>query len=98
MILPFGPVATKMSWNPEVTGDLVAPLVFKTSVGLDKVPGGFDSHSPPLPSGWAVAMTAEDHLPHPYSVPSASKLTVPLARPLARSIAAPRSAQTAPLL
>ena len=32
----------------EVTGGLVAPLVFKTSVGLDKVPGGFDSHSPPF--------------------------------------------------
>ena len=32
----------------EVSGSLVAPLVFKTSVGLNKVPGGFDSHSPPL--------------------------------------------------
>ena len=32
----------------EVTGGLVAPLVFKTSVGLNKVPGGFDSHSPPI--------------------------------------------------
>ena len=31
----------------EVNGSLVAPLVFKTSVGLNKVPGGFDSHSPP---------------------------------------------------
>lgn len=28
-------------------GDLVALLVFKTSVGLNKVPGGFDSHPPP---------------------------------------------------
>ena len=26
---------------------LVAPLVFKTSVGSARVPGGFDSHSPP---------------------------------------------------
>ncbi len=34
----------------EVIGGLVAPLVFKTSVGLKKVPGGFDSHSPPVPS------------------------------------------------
>ncbi len=33
--------------NLEVNGGLVAPLVFKTSVGLNKVPGGFDSHSPP---------------------------------------------------
>ena len=33
--------------RPEVSGGLVAPLVFKTSVGLNKVPGGFDSHSPP---------------------------------------------------
>ncbi len=32
----------------EATGGLVAPLVFKTSAGLNKVPGGFDSHSPPL--------------------------------------------------
>ena len=32
----------------EVTGGLVALLVFKTSVGLNKVPGGFDSHSPPV--------------------------------------------------
>ena len=32
---------------PEVSGDLVALLVFKTSVGLNKVPGGFDSHPPP---------------------------------------------------
>ena len=31
----------------EVCGGLVALLVFKTSVGLNKVPGGFDSHSPP---------------------------------------------------
>jgi hypothetical protein len=31
----------------EVWGDLVALLVFKTSVGLNKVPGGFDSHPPP---------------------------------------------------
>ncbi len=31
----------------EVVGGLVTPLVFKTSVGLNKVPGGFDSHSPP---------------------------------------------------
>ena len=31
----------------EATGVLVASLVFKTSVGLNKVPGGFDSHSPP---------------------------------------------------
>ena len=31
----------------EATGGLVALLVFKTSVGLNKVPGGFDSHSPP---------------------------------------------------
>ena len=35
----------------EVTGGLVAPLVFKTSAGLNKVPGGFDSHSPPLTVG-----------------------------------------------
>ena len=33
--------------GPEVTGGLVAPPVFKTGVGLNKVPGGFDSHSPP---------------------------------------------------
>ena len=32
----------------EVIGVLVVPLVFKTSVGLNKVPGGFDSHSPPI--------------------------------------------------
>lgn len=31
----------------EVWGDLVALLVFKTSVGLNKVSGGFDSHPPP---------------------------------------------------
>ena len=31
----------------EVWGDLVALLVFKTSVGLNKVPGVFDSHPPP---------------------------------------------------
>ena len=31
----------------EVWGGLVALLVFKTSVGLNKVPGGFDSHPPP---------------------------------------------------
>ena len=31
----------------EVWGDLVALLVFKTSVGLKQVPGGFDSHPPP---------------------------------------------------
>ena len=31
----------------EVSGGLVALLVFKTSVGLNKVPGGFDSHPPP---------------------------------------------------
>ncbi len=31
----------------EVIGGLVAPLVFKTSVGLNKVPGRFDSYSPP---------------------------------------------------
>ena len=35
----------------EVNGSLVAPLVFKTSVGLNKVPGGFDSHSPPCVAG-----------------------------------------------
>ena len=35
----------------EVNGSLVAPLVFKTSVGLNKVPGGFDSHSPPCGPG-----------------------------------------------
>ena len=35
----------------EATGSLVAPLVFKTSVGLNKVPGGFDSHSPPFGNG-----------------------------------------------
>jgi hypothetical protein len=28
----------------------LAPLVFKTSVGLNKVLGGFDSHAPP-PTG-----------------------------------------------
>jgi hypothetical protein len=32
----------------EVIGVLVVPLVFKTNVGLNKVPGGFDSHSPPI--------------------------------------------------
>jgi hypothetical protein len=32
----------------EVTGDLVALLVFKTSAGLNKASGGFDSHSPPF--------------------------------------------------
>jgi hypothetical protein len=32
----------------EVTDGLVASLVFKTNVGLNKVPGGFDSHSPPI--------------------------------------------------
>ena len=31
----------------EVWGDLVALPVFKTGVGLNKVPGGFDSHPPP---------------------------------------------------
>jgi len=31
----------------EVTGGLVALAVFKTVVGLQQVPGGFDSHSPP---------------------------------------------------
>jgi hypothetical protein len=35
------------SSGTEVWGDLVALLVFKTSVGLNKVPGGFDSHPPP---------------------------------------------------
>ncbi len=38
----------------EATGSLVAPLVFKASVGLNKVPGGFDSHSPPLKIGWQL--------------------------------------------
>ena len=36
----------------EVTGGLVALLVFKTSAGLEQVPGGFDSHSPPF-GAWA---------------------------------------------
>ena len=37
------------AWEPEFGGDwcLVVPLVFKTSEGLARVPGGFDSHSPP---------------------------------------------------
>jgi hypothetical protein len=33
--------------GPEVLVVLVPALVFKTSVGLNKVPGGFDSHPPP---------------------------------------------------
>ena len=31
----------------EVFAVLVPVMVFKTSVGLNKVPGGFDSHPPP---------------------------------------------------
>ena len=31
----------------EVSGGLVALLVFKTSAGLYKASGGFDSHPPP---------------------------------------------------
>ena len=34
--------------NLEVSGDLVALLVFKTSAGLKKASGGFDSHPPPM--------------------------------------------------
>jgi hypothetical protein len=37
-----------------VSGDLVALLVFKTSVGLNKVPGGFDSHPPPPVSAFLL--------------------------------------------
>ena len=40
----------------EATGSLVASLVFKTSVGLDKVPGRFDSYSPP----WRVRRREEE--------------------------------------
>ncbi len=54
-------------YRVEATGDLVASLVFKTSVGLNKVPGGFDSHSPPFlwalpqtPNMWAAV---DDNLP-----------------------------------
>ena len=40
---------------PEVLAVLVLATVFKTGVGLNKVPGGFDSHPPPpltsAPSG-----------------------------------------------
>ena len=38
-----------------MSGALVALLVFKTSVGLNKVSGGFDSHPPP-PIFWFVDM------------------------------------------
>ena len=44
----------------EVTGGLVALLVFKTSVGLNKVPGGFDSHSPPCCGGRQAADTIQE--------------------------------------
>ena len=34
----------------------MALLVFKTSAGLKKVPGGFDSHPPPLRRGHSSIM------------------------------------------
>jgi hypothetical protein len=47
----------------------VALLVFKTSVGLNKVPGGFDSHPPP---------------PNLPGIPKARRLTWPLRNMLKR--------------
>jgi hypothetical protein len=42
---------------------LVQGLVFKTMVGLNKVPGGFDSHPPPpISSLRGVINTARDAL------------------------------------
>lgn len=46
-----GVIESHLVHGMEVNGSLVAPLVFKTSVGLNKVPGGFDSHSPPCGCG-----------------------------------------------
>ena len=41
----------------EASGDLVALLVFKTMVGLNKVPGRFDSYPPPpIPTGSCLTM------------------------------------------
>ena len=45
--LSRGVIESHLVHRMEVNGSLVAPLVFKTSVGLNKVPGGFDSHPPP---------------------------------------------------
>jgi hypothetical protein len=43
----------------EVAGAWLALLVFKTSVGLLKVQGGFDSHAPPpIPRGFQVTGAA----------------------------------------
>ena len=94
----------------EVSGGLVALLVFKTSVGLNKVPGGFDSHSPPSgikrrPRGAAALWfrnrtrrrtgDAGNHFCHPYLVPLTEKPNVPALSFSAGSAAAARSAQTA---
>ena len=54
--------------NTALGGDwyLVVPLVFKTSVGLARVLGGFDSHSPPLPRKAATGCRESfDALPRP---------------------------------
>ena len=63
----------------EVIGSLVAPLVFKTSVGLNKVPGGFDSHSPPFNFGSArLGAAGDSRLGMPYnvfSIPKAARTT-----------------------
>ena len=94
----------------EVSGGLVALLVFKTSVGLNKVPGGFDSHSPPSGikrrPGEAAALRvrhrtrrrtgdAEAHFCHPYLVPLTEKPNEPVLSFNAGSAAAARSAQMA---
>ena len=52
----------------EVNGSLVAPLVFKTSVGLNKVPGGFDSHSPPFVGPWRFEWLASQYRPIRYLI------------------------------
>ena len=57
-----------MTRRMEVSGDLVALLVFKTSAGLKKVPGGFASHPPPSVTAGCVgagttAVPAVEHIP-----------------------------------
>ena len=49
---------------------LVVPLVFKTSVGFVRVPGGFDSHSPPPFSYDRVLLSAAKRLgKYDFAVP-----------------------------
>ena len=95
----------------EVIGVLVVPLVFKTSVGLNKVPGGFDSHSPPIdesggPKSKRVAAAVfvllhhhqvmrQFYLPHPNRVPLARNFREPGGSPNAISPARPTSLQMA---